>query len=153
MRRMLGELLIPLAIAYGAVLVLVYLFQSHLVFFPGTGREAVVTPQSYGLRFESVQIRFPSQRPGRMNVPRVEADVVRLAQLGCLDFHPWPVRAEDTDHPDELPSLVGSLRQRAGWRNVTAVSLSAAFASALMTTSSPPRRTPTGRPHGPARGG
>jgi hypothetical protein len=57
MRRMLGELLIPLAIAYGAVLVLVFLFQSHLVFFPGTGRESVVTPQSYGLRFESVQIR------------------------------------------------------------------------------------------------
>jgi len=57
MRRMLGELLIPLGIAYGAVLVLVFLFQSHLVFFPGTGREAVVTPQSYGLRFESVQIR------------------------------------------------------------------------------------------------
>jgi DNA primase len=28
--------------------------------------------------------------------------VVRLAQLGCLDFHPWPVRAEDIDHPDEL---------------------------------------------------
>jgi len=57
MRRMLGELLIPLAIAYGAVLVLVYLFQSHLVYFPGTGREAVVTPQSYGLRYESVPIR------------------------------------------------------------------------------------------------
>lgn len=57
MRRMLGELLIPLAIAYGAVLVLVYLFQSHLVFFPGTGREAVVTPQTYGLRYESVPIR------------------------------------------------------------------------------------------------
>jgi bifunctional non-homologous end joining protein LigD len=52
--------------------------------------------------FETVQIRFPSQRPGRMNVPRTEADVVRLAQLGCLDFHPWPVRAEDIDHPDEL---------------------------------------------------
>ena len=57
MRRMLGELLIPLGIAYGAVLVLVFLFQSHLVFFPATGREAVLTPQSYGLRFESVQIR------------------------------------------------------------------------------------------------
>jgi uncharacterized protein len=57
MRRMLGELLIPLAIAYGAVLVLVYLFQSHLVFFPGTGREAVVSPGSYGLRYESVPIR------------------------------------------------------------------------------------------------
>lgn len=52
--------------------------------------------------FDTVQIRFPSQRPGRMNVPRTEADVVRLAQLGCLDFHPWPVRDIDTDHPDEL---------------------------------------------------
>ena len=57
---------------------------------------------SKGTPFDTVQIRFPSQRPGRMNVPRSEADVVRLAQLGCLDFHPWPVRAEDTDHPDEL---------------------------------------------------
>jgi len=52
--------------------------------------------------FDTADIRFPSQRPGRMNVPRTEADVVRLAQLGCLDFHPWPVRAEDIDHPDEL---------------------------------------------------
>ena len=57
MRRMLGELLIPLAIAYGAVLVLVYLFQSHLVYFPATGREAVVTPQSYGLRYDAVSLR------------------------------------------------------------------------------------------------
>jgi bifunctional non-homologous end joining protein LigD len=59
-------------------------------------RAAAKTP------FETVQIRFPSQRPGRMNVPRTQADVIRLAQLGCLDFHPWPVRAEDTEHPDEL---------------------------------------------------
>ncbi len=51
--------------------------------------------------FETVPIRFPSQRPGVMNVPRTPADVVRLAQLGCLDFHPWPVRADDIDHPDE----------------------------------------------------
>jgi fermentation-respiration switch protein FrsA (DUF1100 family) len=57
MRRMLGEILIPLGIAYGAVLVLVFLFQSHLVFFPGTGREVVVTPQSYGLGFETIGIR------------------------------------------------------------------------------------------------
>jgi DNA primase len=52
--------------------------------------------------FKTVQIRFPSQRPGRMNVPVSQTDVIRLAQLGCLDFHPWPVRAEDIDHPDEL---------------------------------------------------
>lgn len=55
-----------------------------------------------GSPFETVEIRFPSQRPGRMNVPRSKADVIRLVQLGCLDFHPWPVRAEDPDHPDEL---------------------------------------------------
>lgn len=52
--------------------------------------------------FETVQIRFPSQRPGRMNVPIGHADVIRLVQLGCLDFHPWPVRYLDIDHPDEL---------------------------------------------------
>ncbi len=51
---------------------------------------------------ETAMIRFPSQRPGRMNVPRTQADLIRLVQLGCLDFHPWPVRAEDLDHPDEL---------------------------------------------------
>jgi fermentation-respiration switch protein FrsA (DUF1100 family) len=54
---MLGELLIPLGIAYGAVLVLVFMFQSHLVYFPGTGREVQVTPQSYGLPFETAEIR------------------------------------------------------------------------------------------------
>jgi fermentation-respiration switch protein FrsA (DUF1100 family) len=57
MRRMLGELLIPVAIAYGAVLVLVFVFQSHLVFYPGTGREMMLSPQSYGLRYETVEIR------------------------------------------------------------------------------------------------
>ncbi len=51
---------------------------------------------------ETAGITFPSQRPGRMNVPRTRADVIRLVQLGCLDFHPWPVRAEDVNHPDEL---------------------------------------------------
>jgi fermentation-respiration switch protein FrsA (DUF1100 family) len=54
---MLGELLVPLGIAYGAVLVLVYLFQSHLVFYPGMGREVMLTPQSYGLRHETVELR------------------------------------------------------------------------------------------------
>ena len=52
--------------------------------------------------FETAPLRFPSQRPGRMNVPRSQADILRFVQLGCLDLHPWPVRAEDLDHPDEL---------------------------------------------------
>ena len=53
-------------------------------------------------QFETVEVKFPSQRPGRMNVPRTEVDVIKLIQRGCLDLHPWPVRAEDTDSPDEL---------------------------------------------------
>ena len=51
---------------------------------------------------EFVTIRFPSGRTAEMFVPRRGADVVWLAQQNCIDFNPWPVRAEDVDHPDEL---------------------------------------------------
>lgn len=51
---------------------------------------------------DAVDIRFPSARPGRMFVPRHPSDVIAMIQLGCLDLHPWPVRADDQDHPDEL---------------------------------------------------
>ena len=57
MLRTLWNVLVPVAIAYAAVLVLVFVFQSQLVFFPGTGREVVVTPQTYGLGFETVGIQ------------------------------------------------------------------------------------------------
>lgn len=55
--RMLWNLLIPVAIAYAAVLVLVYLFQSRLVFYPEIGREVAASPQTYGLAFESVELQ------------------------------------------------------------------------------------------------
>jgi bifunctional non-homologous end joining protein LigD len=51
---------------------------------------------------ETVRVRFASAQPGPMWVPRGTADLVRMAQLGCIDLHPWPSRAEDPDHPDEL---------------------------------------------------
>ncbi len=51
--------------------------------------------------FETALINFPSQRPGRMIIPRTRADIIKLAQLGCLDFHPWPATVDDLDHPDE----------------------------------------------------
>jgi fermentation-respiration switch protein FrsA (DUF1100 family) len=57
MARMLWNLLIPVAIAYAAVLVLVFLFQSRLVFYPEVGRKVTLSPQAYGLRHEEVQIR------------------------------------------------------------------------------------------------
>ena len=54
--RMLWNVLISVAIAYCAVMVLVFLFQSRLVFYPEIGREMTVTPQTYGLKFESVDL-------------------------------------------------------------------------------------------------
>lgn len=56
MPRMVWEILISVAIAYAVVLALVFLFQSRLVYYPEIGREVTVTPQSYGLKFETVEI-------------------------------------------------------------------------------------------------
>ena len=50
----------------------------------------------------SVDVRFPSARPGRMFLPLDEGDVVWMAQMNCIDFNPWNARADDLDHPDEL---------------------------------------------------
>ena len=35
-------------------------------------------------------------------MPRDPATLAWMANLGCLELHPHPVRAEDLDHPDEL---------------------------------------------------
>jgi fermentation-respiration switch protein FrsA (DUF1100 family) len=56
MPRMIWNFVTSVAIAYGAVLLLVFVFQSRLVFYPGIGREVSFSPQTYGLRYESVEI-------------------------------------------------------------------------------------------------
>jgi bifunctional non-homologous end joining protein LigD len=47
-------------------------------------------------------IRFPSGRQASMPVMHDQAALVWAATLGCLECNPWPVRADDVDHPDEL---------------------------------------------------
>jgi DNA ligase D-like protein (predicted polymerase) len=47
-------------------------------------------------------VRFPSGRQAAMPVMEDEAALVWAATLGCLECNPWPVRADDVDHPDEL---------------------------------------------------
>ena len=47
-------------------------------------------------------IRFPSGRTADEIVPRHASDLAWLANLGCLELHPHPVRATDLEHPDEL---------------------------------------------------
>jgi bifunctional non-homologous end joining protein LigD len=51
---------------------------------------------------EVVALSFPSGRTAEEVVPRDPAALAWMANLGCLELHPHPVRAEDLDHPDEL---------------------------------------------------
>ena len=47
-------------------------------------------------------IEFPSGRTAEEIVPRDAASLVWMANLGCIELHPHPVRAGDLNHPDEL---------------------------------------------------
>src|SRR2546421_6754128 len=51
---------------------------------------------------EVVALQFPSGRTAEEVVPRDPAALAWMTNLGCLELHPHPVRAEDLDHPDEL---------------------------------------------------
>jgi DNA ligase D len=51
---------------------------------------------------ETAQIAFPSGRRADEVCPTEIAVVAWAGQMGTITFHPWPVRREDVDHPDEL---------------------------------------------------
>jgi DNA ligase D-like protein (predicted polymerase) len=51
---------------------------------------------------ETAHITFPSGRSADEVCPTEPAVLVWAAQMGTITFHPWPVRREDVDHPDEL---------------------------------------------------
>ena len=51
---------------------------------------------------ETAELRFPSGRTADEVVLRDAAGLVWVANLGCIDLNPHPVRASDLDHPDEL---------------------------------------------------
>ena len=51
---------------------------------------------------ETALITFPSGRTANMPVIADVATLAWMATLGCLEINPWPVRADDVDHPDEL---------------------------------------------------
>src|SRR5688572_8434690 len=59
-------------------------------------------PESRPPWIEVAALRFPSGRIAEEVVPRDAAALCWMANLGCLELHPHPVRAEDLDHPDEL---------------------------------------------------
>ncbi|NMH96452.1 non-homologous end-joining DNA ligase [Pseudonocardia acidicola] len=49
-----------------------------------------------------VTVTFPSGRKAESVCPSEPAVIAWAANLGTLDFHPWPVRRADPDRPDEL---------------------------------------------------
>ncbi|MHB8376135.1 MAG: non-homologous end-joining DNA ligase [Dehalococcoidia bacterium] len=51
---------------------------------------------------ETALITFPSGRSADLVVCDEPADLAWVINLGCIDLNPWPVRADDVDHPDEL---------------------------------------------------
>jgi len=51
---------------------------------------------------QTARIQFPSGRYADEVCPTEVAVVGWAAQMGTITFHPWPVRREDVDHPDEV---------------------------------------------------
>jgi DNA ligase D len=51
---------------------------------------------------ETAQIAFPSGRKADELCPTDLAHVIWAAQMGTVVFHPWPVRRQHVDNPDEL---------------------------------------------------
>jgi DNA ligase D len=51
---------------------------------------------------ETARIEFPSGRHADEICPTEIAVVAWAAHMGTITFHPWPVRSDDVDHPDEL---------------------------------------------------
>jgi DNA ligase D-like protein (predicted polymerase) len=59
-------------------------------------------PSSRPSWIDGVTLSFPSGRTAEEIVPRDAAALAWMANLGCIELHPHPVRADDLDHPDEL---------------------------------------------------
>lgn len=71
----------------------------------GADREAFFqkrAPSSRPAWIETVELRFPSGRTAEEVVVTDAAGLAWVANLGCIDLNPHPVRASDLEHPDEL---------------------------------------------------
>ena len=62
---------------------------------------------------ETVRVTFPSGRHADALCVTEVAQVMWAANLATLDFHPWPARRPDVDHPDELRIDIDPSRARA----------------------------------------
>ena len=94
-----------LAVADGIVRAL-YERPTQLRRFPdGVEGEAIYqkrVPEKRPEWVEAARVFFPSGRHADELCVTEIAQVAWAANLGTVDFHPWPSRRQDTEHPDEL---------------------------------------------------
>ncbi len=79
-------------------------------------------PDSAPQWIETATVTFPSGRSARELLPNDAAHLVWAINLGVIDWNPWPVRASDLDHPDELRVDLDPTPQ-ASWDDVRRVAL------------------------------
>jgi bifunctional non-homologous end joining protein LigD len=71
----------------------------------GAGGEAFFQKRAPSSRpdwVQTVELKFPSGRSAEEVVVADAAGLAWVANLGCIDLNPHPVRAADIEHPDEL---------------------------------------------------
>ncbi len=71
---------------------------------------------------ESVVLSFPSGRTAEEIVISDAAGLAWVANLGCIDLNPHPIRAGDLDHPDELRVDLDPV-PGVGWSQIVDVAL------------------------------
>src|SRR5437868_14191909 len=79
-------------------------------------------PESRPEWIETVQLSFPSGRTADEIVLRDAAQLAWIANLGCIDLNPHPVRSDDLDHPDELRVDLDPV-PGIGWEQIQKVAL------------------------------
>jgi bifunctional non-homologous end joining protein LigD len=71
---------------------------------------------------ETVVLSFPSGRTAEEIVVTDAAGLAWVANLGCIDLNPHPIRADDIDHPDELRVDLDPI-PGIGWPQIVRVAL------------------------------
>ncbi len=79
-------------------------------------------PQGAPSYVETAHIAFPSGRTADEVCPTEPAVIAWAANLGTITFHPWPIRRDDVDHPDEL-RLDFDPQPGTGWPEVVQAAL------------------------------
>src|SRR6202789_25304 len=79
-------------------------------------------PEKRPAWLRTVTLSFPSGRTAEEIVVDDTAGLAWIANLGCIELHPHPVRSSDLDHPDELRIDLDPI-PGVGWAEVRLVSL------------------------------